>query len=119
MAETTLKIKKVTQDPADRTRFVLHFNRTLTHHERSKVVEVISDEFLPAEVTGDAAITLHYASREFFTEPLLQERLKKLVGDAEALAVYELTRQLRAEGQATADAEETRRQLEAINWDSE
>jgi hypothetical protein len=46
-------------------------------------------------------------------------RLKALVAEAEAQADEYLSQDNRAEGQAAAQAEETRRQLAEIDWDDD
>lgn len=119
MTDTTLKIEGVTQETADPTRFVLRFNRTLTQYERSTVPGLISDNFLPAEVTGPDAVTLNHGRKAYFTDAKLREKLKGIVDDAESLALMQLIQQQSAEGHAAAEAEETRRELEAIDWDAD
>ncbi|HME77104.1 MAG TPA: hypothetical protein VKI00_16090 [Mycobacterium sp.] len=121
MAEATLKIKGVTQDPRDSTglSFVLQFTRNLTQHERETVPALLTLRFLPTEPNGPDTVVLRKARKEWFTLPEHQRRLKALVAEAEAVAERNLAQDTSAEGQAAARAEETRRELEAINWDDD
>lgn len=120
MAETTLKITGVTQDPADSTGFVVHFNRTLTPYERKTVPGMLRDVgFAPDEVADSDAVTIRWAHKQFFTDPTIRARLKRAVADAEELATMQLIVQHTAEGQAAAESEQTKQDLEAIDWDDD
>ena len=122
MAETTLKIKAVTQDPTDPTglSFVLQFNRNLTHAECETVPALITLRFfLPAEENGPDTVVIRKARKEWFTLPHHRKTLRELVVEAEALAERILGHDTSAEGQAAARAEETRRELEEIDWDED
>jgi hypothetical protein len=120
MAETTLKITGVTQDPADPSVFVVHFNRTLTAYERKTVPGMIRDSgFSPDEEAGPDSVTVRWAHAQFFKDPMIRARLKRAVADAEELATMQLMVAHTAEGQAAADAEQTKRELEAIDWDDD
>jgi hypothetical protein len=117
MAEATLKITGVTQDPTDSTAFVLHFNRTLTPYERKTVPGLLVDGgFAPDEVADSDAVTIRWADKRFFMDPTIRARLKRIVADAEELATMQLMVQHTAEGQAAAESEQTKRELEAIDW---
>jgi hypothetical protein len=120
MTDATLKITGVTQHPTDPRTFVLHFNRTLTPNERRTVPGMILDSgFAPDEVADSDTVTIRSAHKQFFTDPTIRARLKRAVADAEELATMQLMVQHATEGQAAAEAEETRRELEAIDWDDD
>jgi hypothetical protein len=121
MAEATLKIDGVTQDTTDPTRqnFILRFSRNLTHSERETVPAFLSLQFLPTEVNGPDAVVIRKARPEFFFDPEIQKRIKAAVAGAEAQAEKNLSQDTKAEGQAAARAEETKRRLEEIDWDED
>jgi hypothetical protein len=121
MAETTLKIIGVTQDPRDSTglSFVLQFTRDLTPHERETVPALLTLRFLPTEPNGPDTVVLRKARKEWFTLPEHQRRLKALVAEAEATAERNLGQDTSAEGRAAARAEETGRELADIDWDDD
>ncbi|MGC2797033.1 MAG: hypothetical protein WA290_11060 [Mycobacterium sp.] len=75
--------------------------------------------FSPDEVAGPDAVTIRWAHAQFFTDPTIRARLKDIVTEAEALAHIQLILAHTAEGQAAAKAEETRRELDAIDWDDD
>jgi hypothetical protein len=99
MAEATLKITGVTQDPADPSGFVLHLSRTLTPNERKTLPELLKDgAFSPDEVTGPDSVTIRWAHKHLFTDPTIRARLKGIVAEAEMVAHH----QLRVQHTATA-----------------
>jgi hypothetical protein len=102
MAEAaTLKITRVTQDQTDPRTFVLHFNRTLTLYERKTVPGMLMDGgFAPDEVAGPDSVTIRSAHKQFFKDPTIRARLKRIVADAEELATMQLMVQQATEGQA-------------------
>jgi hypothetical protein len=121
MTEATLKIKEVTQDLRDPTglSFVLHFTRNLTQLEREHVPTLLTMRFLPTEQDGPDTVVIRNASEGWFTLPQHRRTLKAAVADAEKQVENFLSLQHKAEGQAAARAEETRRRLAEIDWDSD
>jgi hypothetical protein len=116
MAEATLKIKGVTQDPADPRglSFVLQFTRDLTPPEREIVPQLLTMRFLPTEENDPDTVVVRNAGKEWFTLPHHRKTLKAAVAEAEALAERYLGQVTSAEGQAAARAKETRRELDAL-----
>lgn len=121
MTEATLKIKEVTRDPRDPTglSFVLHFTRNLTQLEREYVPAMLTMRFLPTEQDGPDTVVIRNATEGWFTLPQHRRTLKAAVAEAEEQVEKFLSQQHKAEGQAAARAEETRRRLAEIDWDSE
>jgi hypothetical protein len=122
MGEPTLRIKDVTQDLTDprRLRFVLQFSRDLTPIEREVVPQVLTLQFgLPTEEHGPDTVMIHNAAAGWFTLPHHRKRLKAAVADAETVAQQHLAQIGSAEGRAAARDEQTRRELAAIDWDSD
>jgi hypothetical protein len=120
MGEATLKIKGVTQDLTDPRglRFVLQFTRDLTPVEREVVPQVLTLRFgLPTEENGPDTVMIHNASKGWFTLPHHRKRLKEAVAESEVVAEKHLAQIGSAEGRAAARAEETSRELAAIDWD--
>jgi hypothetical protein len=118
----TLKIKEVTQDLTDprRLRFVVHFNRDLTPIEREIVPQALTLKFgLPTEDYGTDAVICHNGGQGWFTLPEHRKRLKAAVAEGEAEAEKYLAQIGAAEGNRAARDDETRRALEAINWDDD
>jgi hypothetical protein len=58
---------------------------------------VLSQKFSPTERAGDDSVVIRNARHAFFTQPKLRKILKELVAEAESL----------------------RRELDAIDWDSD
>ncbi|BBY36517.1 hypothetical protein MMAN_06510 [Mycobacterium mantenii] len=116
----TLKIQKVTQDPRDRSglSFVMQFTRPLTPHERQTVPMFLS-QLLPTEENGPDTVVIRKAREEWFTLAQHRQRWKALLADAEAQAEKYLAQDTSAEGLAAARADQTRRRLEAIDWDDD
>lgn len=117
----TLKIIGVTQDLRDPTglSFVLQFSRNLTQLEREYVPALLTMRFLPTEQDGPDTVVIRNASEGWFTLPQHRRTLKAAVAEAEAQAEKYLSQQHKAEGQAAARANETRRRLAGIDWDSD
>ena len=124
MGEATLKIKGVTQDLTDprRLRFVLQFTRDLTPLEREIVPQAIMRHFnLPTVEHGPDTVMIHNAGPGpgWFTQAHHQKRFKAAVAEAEAVAEKHLAQIGSADGRAAVRDEETRRELEAIDWDDD
>jgi hypothetical protein len=102
MAQGTLKITGVTQDPTDPTgqTFVLQFNHNLTHSERETVPTFLSLKCLRTEEDGPDTVVIRKARKEFFTDPKIQKMLKALVAEAEAQAEKNPAQDNKPEGQA-------------------
>lgn len=116
----TLKVVRVTQDAADPSgrAFVLHFNRALTSSERETVASHLSQRISPTEVIGHDTAVIRKAHATFFLEPATREKLKEAVAAAEAQAIQNVAFEQKLEGDAATRAEQTRRHLEEIDWDS-
>jgi hypothetical protein len=122
MAEGTLKVKQVTQESRDPSglSFVLQFTRDLTPHECLTVPHFITLRMsLPTEVDGPDTVVIRKARKEWFTMAEHRRTLKGLLAEAEAEAVKHLAQDTTAEGLAAARADETRRELAAIDWDDD
>jgi hypothetical protein len=121
MADGTLKVTGVIQDPSDPRgqSFTLHFNRNFTHAERETVATHLSLHFLPTEVNGPDTAVIRQAHAAYFVDPNLRKRIKTAVALAEAQAVKNLAFENQREGEAAALADRERRQLEAIDWDDD
>jgi hypothetical protein len=121
-SRATLKIKGVTQDLTDpqRLRFVLQFTRDLTPTERDCVVQAITLKFrLPTSEHGSDTVMIDNAAEAWFTLPRNRKLLKAAVAEAEATAEKHLAQIGSYEGHAAARDDETRRKLEAIDWDDD
>lgn len=122
MGEATLKIKGVTQDLTDPKglRFVLQFTRNLTPLERAVLPQIVTLRFgLPIVENGPDTVMIDNAGKGWFTLPQHRKRLKDAVAEAEVLAEKHLAQIGSAEGRAATRAEETRRELAAIDWDDD